>query len=164
MDRRDALKLTGMALIGAAGIRPFAAAAHQKDHAMSFDRKAIESLAAAYTAAWNSGSPQRVAGHFAENGEIVINRGTPWRGRPGVAEMAAGFFADVPDMKLTCDIVRCAGSHVAYVWCSCRRRGPRFPKPCADEVSGSAARAAAMTRSRARTRDTPARPGCFSRR
>ena len=36
--------------------------------------------------------------------------------------------------------------------------------PCADEVSGSAARAVAMTRSRTRTRDTPPRPGCSSRR
>ena len=116
MDRRDVLKLTGMALIGAACLGSFAAAAHKEGHAMSFDRKAIESLAAAYTSAWNSGSPQRVAGHFAENGEIVINRGTPWRGRSGIAEMAAGFFADVPDMKLSCDSVRRAGSHVVYLW------------------------------------------------
>ena len=33
-----------------------------------------------------------------------------------IAEMAAGFFADVPDMSLTCDEIRCAGSHAAYVW------------------------------------------------
>jgi uncharacterized protein (TIGR02246 family) len=116
MDRRGALKLTGTALIGAAGLRSFADAAQKEDHAMSFDRKAIESLAEAYTSAWNIGSPQSVAGHFAENGEIVINGGTPWRGRTGIAEMAAWFFADVPDMKLTCDGVRCAGSHVLYLW------------------------------------------------
>ena len=30
--------------------------------------------------------------------------------------MAAGFFADVPDLKLVCDDVRCAGTHVAYFW------------------------------------------------
>jgi uncharacterized protein (TIGR02246 family) len=83
---------------------------------MSLDPRDVAKLAEAYTAAWNSGSPQRVAGHFAEDGEIVINRGTPWRGRSGVGEMAAGFFADVPDMKLTCDGVRCAGSHVVYLW------------------------------------------------
>ena len=83
---------------------------------MSFDRKAIEGLAQAYTSAWNTGSPRSVAGYFSENGEIVINRGTPWRGRAGVAEMAAGFFADVPDMKLTCDGVRLSGSHVLYLW------------------------------------------------
>jgi len=116
MDRRRALKFTGMALIGAAGLPSFAGATHQEDQTMSFDPKDIEKLAEAYTAAWNAGSPQSVAGYFAEDGEIVINRGTPWRGRSGIAEMAAGFFADVPDMKLTCDGVRCAGSHVVYLW------------------------------------------------
>jgi uncharacterized protein (TIGR02246 family) len=76
----------------------------------------VEQLAADYTAAWNSGLPQNVAALFAEDGEIVINRGAPWRGRVGVAAMAAGFFADVPDLKLVCDGVRCAGAHVVYMW------------------------------------------------
>jgi len=74
------------------------------------------SLAAAYTAAWNSGRPEAVAAFFADEGEIVINGGSPWRGRRAVAEMAAGFFADVPDLSLTCDAVRAAGRHVAYLW------------------------------------------------
>jgi uncharacterized protein (TIGR02246 family) len=94
----------------------FQSARHEKDQTMSFDPRDIRKLAEAYTAAWNSGSPQGVAGYFAEDGEIVINRGTPWRGRSGIAEMAAGFFADVPDLKLTCDGVRSAGSHVVYLW------------------------------------------------
>jgi hypothetical protein len=38
------------------------------------------------------------------------------RGCAGIAEMAAGFFADVSGMKLACDGVRCAGSHVVYLW------------------------------------------------
>jgi uncharacterized protein (TIGR02246 family) len=116
MDRRCALKLTGMALIGAAGLPSPAVATNKDQNAMSFSRKDIANLAAAYTAAWNTGSPQKVAGFFAEDGEIAINRGEPWRGRTGIAEMASGFFADVPDMKLVCDGVRCAGSHVVYLW------------------------------------------------
>jgi uncharacterized protein (TIGR02246 family) len=116
MDRRGALKLAGMALIGAVGLPSFADATHKDDYAMSFNPKDIEKLAEAYTAAWNTGSPQRVAGFFAEDGEIVINRGVPWRGRSSIAEMAAGFFTDVPDMRLVCDGVRCAGSHVVYLW------------------------------------------------
>jgi uncharacterized protein (TIGR02246 family) len=83
---------------------------------MSSSTEQIVELAAAYTAAWNTGSPEKVAEFFTEDGEIVINRGTPWRGRAGVAEMAAGFFADVPDMKLVCDGIRCAGTHVVYMW------------------------------------------------
>jgi hypothetical protein len=47
---------------------------------------------------------------------IVINRGEPWEGRARVAEMATGFFADVPDLKLVCDELRCAGDHVVYLW------------------------------------------------
>jgi uncharacterized protein (TIGR02246 family) len=83
---------------------------------MTVDPNAVRAMAAAYTAAWNSGSPQAVASFYAPDGNIVINRGEPWVGRKGIAEMAAGFLADVPDLKLVCDEVRCAGSHVAYFW------------------------------------------------
>jgi uncharacterized protein (TIGR02246 family) len=83
---------------------------------MTVDHQAARTLAAAYTAAWNSGSPEAVASFYAQDGQIVVNRGAPWSGRKGIADMAAGFFADVPDLRLTCDDVRCAGSHVAYFW------------------------------------------------
>jgi uncharacterized protein (TIGR02246 family) len=83
---------------------------------MTVDHQAARTLAAAYTAAWNSGSPEAVASFYAQDGQIVVNRGAPWSGRKGIADMAAGFFADVPDLRLTCDDVRCAGTHVAYFW------------------------------------------------
>lgn len=76
----------------------------------------IAATAAAYTAAWNSGSAEAVASFYAETGGIVINRGTPWEGRAGVQAMAEGFFADVPDLTLTCDGLRVAGDHVVYLW------------------------------------------------
>lgn len=76
----------------------------------------IEKIAADYTAAWNSKKPEAVASFYAEDGEIVINRGEPWSGRARVADMAAGFYADVPDLTLTCDAVRPAGDHAIYVW------------------------------------------------
>jgi hypothetical protein len=44
---------------------------------MSFNPRDVERLADACTAAWNAGPPQRVAGFFAEDGEIVINRVAP---------------------------------------------------------------------------------------
>lgn len=80
------------------------------------DPRQIEQMAADYTAAWNSKSAEAVGSFYAEDGEIIINRGTPWTGRSGVQEMAAGFYADVPDLTLTCDDVRCSGNHVVYVW------------------------------------------------
>lgn len=83
---------------------------------MALDDATVRAIADAYTAAWNSGSPEAVSMFYAETGTIVINRGTPWEGRTGVAQMAAGFFADVPDLKLVCDGLRVAGTHVAYLW------------------------------------------------
>lgn len=76
----------------------------------------VAALAQAYTDAWNSGSAEAVAGFFAEDGQIIINAGEPWLGREGVQAMAEGFFTDVPDLSLTCDGVRAAGSHVVYLW------------------------------------------------
>ena len=83
---------------------------------MTIDPKKAKQMADAYTAAWNSGSAQAVAEFYAKDGGIVINRGEPWQGRDRVAQMAAGFFSDVPDIKIVCDGVRCAGDHVVYLW------------------------------------------------
>jgi uncharacterized protein (TIGR02246 family) len=83
---------------------------------MTIDHNTAKKLAVAYTAAWNSGSSEAVASFYAQDGHIVINRGDPWMGQKGVADMAAGFFAEVPDLKLVCDAVRCAGNHAAYFW------------------------------------------------
>ncbi len=83
---------------------------------MKIDHDKVMGIAEAYTAAWNSGSPEAIAEFYAKDGRIVINRGEPWKGRTGIAEMAAGFFADVPDLALVCDKVCCAGDHVVFLW------------------------------------------------
>jgi len=83
---------------------------------MTVSEALARQLAADYTAAWNTGQPAAVAAFFAETGGIVINRGTPWQGRAGVAAMAAGFFADVPDLTLVCDGTKLAGTHMLYLW------------------------------------------------
>lgn len=75
-----------------------------------------DALAAAYTDAWNTGNPDAVAAFFAADGAIIINKGSPWQGRAGVAQMAAGFFADIPDLSLRCDGARRAGKHLVYMW------------------------------------------------
>jgi uncharacterized protein (TIGR02246 family) len=75
-----------------------------------------ETLAADYTAAWNTGSPDAVASFYAEDGMITINKGDPWIDRAGVSEMASGFFADIPNLRLVCDSVRAAGDHIVYQW------------------------------------------------
>jgi uncharacterized protein (TIGR02246 family) len=83
---------------------------------MAMTEAAAGQLAADYTAAWNTGRPEVVAGFFAMTGGIVINRGPLWQGREGVAAMAAGFFADVPDLALVCDGMRVMGDHMIYLW------------------------------------------------
>jgi uncharacterized protein (TIGR02246 family) len=83
---------------------------------MALSQAAAERLAKDYTAAWNTGRPEAVAAFFAETGGIVINRGPLWQGREGVAAMAAGFYADVPDLALVCDGVRALGDHMIYLW------------------------------------------------
>jgi uncharacterized protein (TIGR02246 family) len=80
------------------------------------DPMQITQMAQDYTAAWNSKSPQAVASFYAEDGEIVINRGAPWSGRAGIEEMAAGFYRDVPDLALSCDDVRVSDSHALFLW------------------------------------------------
>ncbi len=60
--------------------------------------------------------PDAVAGHFTHDGQITINAGEPWVGRAGVAAMAAGFYADIPDLALTCDGIRGAGEQAIYLW------------------------------------------------
>lgn len=83
---------------------------------MTVSLEQASEIARAYTAAWNTGEPDAVAAFFAPDGQIIINDGEPWLGREGVALMASGFFADVPDLQLACDGVRVAGSHVVYLW------------------------------------------------
>ena len=53
-----------------------------------------------------------------DDARLIVQAGAdyyPFKGAK-VADMAAGFFADVPDLALECDDVRTAGSHVAYFW------------------------------------------------
>jgi uncharacterized protein (TIGR02246 family) len=83
---------------------------------MPLDPDRIAQAARAYTDAWNSGSANAVAEFYATGGSIAINRGAPFDGRARVAEMAEGFFADIPDLKLVCDGVRSSGDHVLYCW------------------------------------------------
>lgn len=76
----------------------------------------IENMARDYAAAWSSGDPDAVASYYAEDGSIVINRGDPINGRAAVSEMAAGFYAEFPDLIVMLDHLRIAGDHVMFGW------------------------------------------------
>ena len=81
-----------------------------------FDLARLEKKAGDYTAAWNSRSPIAVAAHYAADSQMIINRGEPWVGRKGIADMAAGFYADMPDLVVHCDGIRNANGHAIYLW------------------------------------------------
>lgn len=81
---------------------------------MTLAAQAVADMAQAYIKAWNSLSSTAVASFYAQDGEIIINNGDPWSGRARVADMAAGFYADVPDLSLTCDDIRLSENHAVY--------------------------------------------------
>ena len=83
---------------------------------MTDDTARLRLLAKDYAKAWTSKSPEAVVSFYAEDGQIIINRGTASKGRPAIAEMAASFYAAFPDLVVHCDDVRGAGSHAIFVW------------------------------------------------
>lgn len=76
----------------------------------------IARFAADYADAWSSGSAAAVAGFYAEDGQIVINRGDVLKGRAAIEEMASGFFAEFPGLTVACDGVRAGGDHAIFLW------------------------------------------------
>jgi len=83
---------------------------------MGLDLAKVKAMAVAYAEAWCSKSPQAVASFFAPDGSISINRGEPSTGQAALVEMAAGFYAAVPDISVYCDDVRVAGDHALLLW------------------------------------------------
>jgi len=83
---------------------------------MTLNPEDLKQMAASYSKAWSSGSPEAVASHYAPDGQISINRGDPIKGREAIAEMAAGFYAEFPDLVVHCDDVCTAGDHAIFVW------------------------------------------------
>lgn len=69
-----------------------------------------------YAEAWTSGNPEAVAAFYAPEGTITINRGDPHVGRAAITAMAAGFYAEFPDLVVHCDMPRRAGDHAVFTW------------------------------------------------
>jgi uncharacterized protein (TIGR02246 family) len=68
-----------------------------------------------YTAAWNSGEPDRVAAFFAEDGSLSVN-GSLATGRDAITAVAAGFMTAFPDMQLLMKDLKSEGSRIQYHW------------------------------------------------
>lgn len=74
------------------------------------------SFARDYTQAWSSQTPGNVAAHFAEDGSLKVNNGTPAVGRIAIAKVAESFMTAFPDMVLTMDSLPTTEKGTEYHW------------------------------------------------
>ena len=75
-----------------------------------------ERLAQRHCEAWTSRDAAAVAQRYAEPTSFAMNGGDPMTSRAEIADMAAGFMADFPDLVLSCDTVLVADHHMVYAW------------------------------------------------
>ena len=73
-------------------------------------------LARRYTEAWCSGDPARVAEHYALDGSLTINGGSPAIGREAITEAARGFMDGFPDLRVEMDELKPGGDSPEYHW------------------------------------------------
>ena len=69
-----------------------------------------------YTAAWNSGKPEKMASFYAEDGTLTVNNGTPAVGRQQLAETAQSYMEAFPDMKLIMDSLVADSKTYRFHW------------------------------------------------
>jgi uncharacterized protein (TIGR02246 family) len=73
-------------------------------------------FACRYTEAWCSGEPARVAEHYAPDGSLTINGGSPAIGREAITEAARGFMDGFPDLRVEMDQLKTSGDSPEYHW------------------------------------------------
>ena len=69
-----------------------------------------------YTEAWCSQDPARVAAHYAADGSLTINDGSPSTGRPAITEAAGSFMSAFPDLQVLMDEVIERDESAEYRW------------------------------------------------
>ena len=83
---------------------------------MSPDPTNLRRFAEGYTAAWCSMDPSRVAAHYAPEGSLTINDGTPSVGRDAITATAQGFYTALPDMQVYLVDLVVDGDRIEYHW------------------------------------------------
>ena len=76
----------------------------------------IRRFAEAYTAAWCSQDPNRVAACYAEGGSLTVNNGPPAVGREAIANVARGFMTSFPDLQVFLDDLVWQDDGATYHW------------------------------------------------
>ncbi len=70
----------------------------------------------AYTDAWNSKQPEKMASFYAKDGTLTVNNGTPAVGRQQLAQTAQSYMEAFPDMELTMDSLTVENGTYRYYW------------------------------------------------
>jgi uncharacterized protein (TIGR02246 family) len=83
---------------------------------MSPAPETLRRFAEAYTAAWCSMDPRRVAAHFAPDGSLAINGGAPAVGRDAITALAQSFYSALPDMQVYMDDLVVDAGRIEYHW------------------------------------------------
>ena len=76
----------------------------------------LGNMAARYAAAWSSHQPDAVAAFYTEDARLAVNDGDPVVGREAIAGVAAGFYAEFPDLIVRLDEIRVAGRKAIFLW------------------------------------------------
>ncbi|WP_377191403.1 DUF1348 family protein [Ruegeria meonggei] len=80
------------------------------------DFETAQRMAKAHCDAWTERNPEAVASRYANDTTMGMNRGDPMTSQAEIAEMAAGFMADFPNLALKLDSVLVADHHMVYAW------------------------------------------------
>ena len=83
---------------------------------MTPDPDQLHDFARRYTEAWCSQDPASVAEHYAPEGSLTINGGTPSVGRAAIAEGARSFMTAFPDMRVLMDDLLVQDGGGEYHW------------------------------------------------
>ena len=83
---------------------------------MKPDREQLRRFAEDYTAAWCSMDPAAVAAHYARDGSLTINGGTPAVGRDALTGVAASYFEALPDMQVFFRDLVVDGDRIEFHW------------------------------------------------
>jgi nuclear transport factor 2 (NTF2) superfamily protein len=76
----------------------------------------LADFARSYTEAWCSQDPASVARHYATDGSLTINGGTPSAGHAEITEAARSFMTAFPDMQVLMDDLVIGEAGATYHW------------------------------------------------
>jgi hypothetical protein len=83
---------------------------------MTPDPDQLRDFAERYTEAWCSKDPASVAAHYAPEGSLTINGGTPSVGRAAITDAARSFMSTFPDIQVLMDDLVVDEDGIEYHW------------------------------------------------